>query len=175
MTTMLVTHEGNEQTPPDRDHRIDLRVPLVRRCCGPHGPVSTGEFHLPSDGAGLIAVGIVNFRDEPSMEAACNPWEPPRSWSASTLTPPSYHSAALQSRSERQPLFPDRAHANCSAPIARQPFEAELLPVDMRFPTEASGLGRRLALAAAQRGDQTVATARTVRTIETWRSRSGAG
>ena len=72
MITMLVTYEGDEQTPFDRDHWIDLHFPLVRRCWGPYGLVSAGGFFPQGHCAGLIAVGIVNFRDEAAMEAALN-------------------------------------------------------------------------------------------------------
>lgn len=72
MITMLVTYAGDEQTPFDRDHWINVHFPLVRDSWGPYGLVSAGGFFPQSDGAGLIAVGVVNFRDEAAMEAALN-------------------------------------------------------------------------------------------------------
>jgi len=72
MITMLVTYAGDEQTPFDRDHWINVHFPLVRKSWGPHGLISAGGFFPPEDGAGLIAVGVVNFRDEAAMEAALN-------------------------------------------------------------------------------------------------------
>jgi hypothetical protein len=39
---------------------------------GPHGLISAGGFFPQGDGAGLIAVGVLNFRDEAAIEAALN-------------------------------------------------------------------------------------------------------
>lgn len=72
MITMLVTYAGNEETPFDRDHWINVHFPLVRECWGSYGLVSAGGFFPQGDGAGLIAVGVVHFRDEAAMEAALN-------------------------------------------------------------------------------------------------------
>jgi uncharacterized protein (TIGR02118 family) len=72
MITMLVTYAGDEQTPFDRDHWINVHFPLVRESWEPYGLVSAGGFFPQGDGAGLIAVGVVNFRDETAMEAALN-------------------------------------------------------------------------------------------------------
>lgn len=70
MITMLVTYGGDEQTPFNRDHWINVHLPLVRESWGPYGLVSVGGFFPQADGAGLIAVAVVNFRDEAAMEAA---------------------------------------------------------------------------------------------------------
>ena len=72
MITMLVTYAGNEETPFDRDHWINVHFPLVRESWGSYGLVSAGGFFPQGDGAGLIAVGVVNFRDKAAMEAALN-------------------------------------------------------------------------------------------------------
>lgn len=72
MITMLVTYAGDEQTPFDRDHWINVHFPLVRESWAPYGLISAGGFFPQGDGAGLIAVGVVNFRDEAAMEAALN-------------------------------------------------------------------------------------------------------
>lgn len=72
MITMLVTYAGDAETPFDRDHWINVHFPLVRECWGPYGLVSAGGFFPQGDGAGVIAAGIVNFRDEAAMEAALN-------------------------------------------------------------------------------------------------------
>lgn len=70
MITMLVTYAGNEETPFDREHWMNVHFPLVRECWGPSGLVNAGGFFPQGDGAGLIAVGVVNFRDEAAMETA---------------------------------------------------------------------------------------------------------
>lgn len=70
MITMLVTYAGDEQMPFDRDHWINVHLPLVRDSWEPYGLVSAGGFFPQGDGAGLIAVGVVNFRDEAAMKAA---------------------------------------------------------------------------------------------------------
>ena len=72
MITMLVNYTGDGQTPFDRKHWINVHFPLVRESWGPYGLVSAGGFFPQGDGAGLIAVGVVNFRDEVAMEAALN-------------------------------------------------------------------------------------------------------
>jgi uncharacterized protein (TIGR02118 family) len=72
MITMLVTYAGDEQTPFDRDHWINVHFPLVRDSWGPYGLVSAGGFFPQGDGAGLIAIGVVNFLDAAAMEAALN-------------------------------------------------------------------------------------------------------
>ncbi|MBY3321539.1 EthD domain-containing protein [Rhizobium laguerreae] len=72
MIAMLVTYAGDEHTAFDRDHWIDVHLPLVRRSWGPYGLLSVGGFFPQGDGAGLIAVAVVNFRDEAAMEAALN-------------------------------------------------------------------------------------------------------
>jgi uncharacterized protein (TIGR02118 family) len=72
MITMPVTYAGDEQTQFDRDHWINVHFPLVRESWAPYGLVSAGGFFPQGDGAGLIAVGVVNFRDVAAMEAALN-------------------------------------------------------------------------------------------------------
>ena len=72
MITMLVTYEGDAETLFDRDHWINVHFPLVRESWGRYGLVSAGGFFQQGDGAGLIAVGVVNFRDEAAMETALN-------------------------------------------------------------------------------------------------------
>ena len=67
---MIVTYAGNEDTPFNRDHWINVHFPLVRECWGPYGLVSAAGFFPRGDGAGLIAVATVNFRDEEAMQAA---------------------------------------------------------------------------------------------------------
>ncbi|MET3726410.1 EthD family reductase [Sphingomonas trueperi] len=70
MITMLVTYAGDADTPFDRDHWIDVHFPLVRESWGPYGLISAAGFFPQEDGAGLLAVGVVNFRDMAAMEAA---------------------------------------------------------------------------------------------------------
>lgn len=72
MITMLVTYAGDENTPFDRDYWINIHFPLVRECWGPYGLVGAAGFFPRDEGAGLIAVATVNFRDEEAMHAALN-------------------------------------------------------------------------------------------------------
>ena len=37
MITMYVTYSGDAQTPFNRDHWINVHLPMVRECWGPHG------------------------------------------------------------------------------------------------------------------------------------------
>ena len=70
MITMYVTYAGEADTPFDRDHWIDVHLPLVRQAWGPHGLVSAAGFFPSGDGGGLIAVCACVFPDEAAMEAA---------------------------------------------------------------------------------------------------------
>lgn len=70
MITMLVTYAGDGATRFDRGHWINVHFPLVRECWGPYGLVSAAGFLPEGDGAGLLAVGVVNFRDEAALKAA---------------------------------------------------------------------------------------------------------
>lgn len=70
MITMIVTYTGDENTPFDREHWINVHLPLVRECWGPYGLIGAAGFFPPADGAGLIAIATVNFRDEEAMHAA---------------------------------------------------------------------------------------------------------
>ena len=68
--TMYVTYAGDAATPFDRRHWIDVHLPLVRECWGPHGLERAGGFFPDGDGAGLIAVCACVFRDEEAVRAA---------------------------------------------------------------------------------------------------------
>lgn len=70
MITMLVTYAGDDKTRFDRDHWINVHFPLVRACWGPYGLISAAGFFPQDDGAGVIALAIVNFRNKAAMDAA---------------------------------------------------------------------------------------------------------
>lgn len=70
MIIMYVTYAGDADTPFDRDHWINVHLPLVRECWGPHGLVSVSGFFPDGDGGGLIAIAPCVFRDEAAMNAA---------------------------------------------------------------------------------------------------------
>ncbi len=44
MITMYVTYAGNADTPFDREHWINVHLPLVRECWGPFGLERLGGF-----------------------------------------------------------------------------------------------------------------------------------
>jgi uncharacterized protein (TIGR02118 family) len=67
---MYVTYAGDAGTPFDRDHWINVHLPLVRECWGPHGLVSVAGFFPSGDGGGTIAIAPCVFRDEAAMNAA---------------------------------------------------------------------------------------------------------
>ena len=67
---MYVTYAGDAGTEFDRDHWINVHLPLVRECWGPYGLESVGGFFPSGDGGGLIAICPCVFRDEAAMEAA---------------------------------------------------------------------------------------------------------
>ena len=70
MITMYVTYAGDADTPFDRDHWINVHMPLVREAWGPHGLLSASGFFPAGDGGGLIAICPCVFRDETAMEDA---------------------------------------------------------------------------------------------------------
>ena len=70
MITLFVTYAGTADTPFDRDHWVNVHLPLVRECWGPYGLVRVDGFFPAGDGAGLIAIAPCLFRDEAAMEAA---------------------------------------------------------------------------------------------------------
>jgi len=70
MITMYVTYAGDADTPFDREHWINVHLPLVRECWGPYGLERAGGFLPEGDGGGLIAIAPCVFRDEAAMEAA---------------------------------------------------------------------------------------------------------
>ena len=70
MITLYVTYAGDADTLFDRGHWINVHLPLVRECWGPHGLVSVSGFFPQGDGGGLIAIAPAVFRDEAAMAAA---------------------------------------------------------------------------------------------------------
>ena len=70
MITMFVTYAGDAGSTFDRDHWINVHLPLVREAWGPHGLLSAGGFFPSGDGGGLIAICPCVFRDQAAMEAA---------------------------------------------------------------------------------------------------------
>ena len=70
MITLYVTYAGTAETPFDREHWINVHLPLVRECWGPYGLISAAGFFPADDGAGLIAICPCVFRDEAAMRAA---------------------------------------------------------------------------------------------------------
>jgi len=70
MTTMFVTYNGNADTPFNREHWINVHLPLVRECWGPYGLESVSGFFPQGNGGGLIAIATCIFRDKAAMEAA---------------------------------------------------------------------------------------------------------
>ena len=99
MITMLVTYAGDLHTPFDRDYWIDVHFPLVRESWAPYGLISAAGFFQQADDAGLIAVGVVNFRDKAAMEAALQAPE-----TARVLADVSIVTAVQPQRSVLQPL-----------------------------------------------------------------------
>ena len=71
MVTMYVTYAGDAHTRFDRDHWINVHLPLVRDAWEPHGLISVaGFFPSGGDGGGLIAICPCVFRDQAAMQAA---------------------------------------------------------------------------------------------------------
>lgn len=70
MITMFVTYAGDAKTPFNREHWINVHLPLVRECWGPYGLECVGGFFPGDDGVRLIAVAACIFRDRHAMQAA---------------------------------------------------------------------------------------------------------
>jgi uncharacterized protein (TIGR02118 family) len=67
---MYVTYAGDADTPFDREHWINVHLPLVRECWGPYGLDRLTGFLPASDGEGLIAIATCVFKDKAAMERA---------------------------------------------------------------------------------------------------------
>ena len=67
---MYVTYAGDAGTKFNRDHWINVHLPLVREAWEPHGLLSAGGFFPSGDGGGLVAICPCVFRDEAAMQAA---------------------------------------------------------------------------------------------------------
>ncbi len=70
MITMYVTYAGQTDTRFDRDHWINVHLPLVRECWGPYGLESVSGWFPAGDGGGFVAIAPCVFRDKAAMEAA---------------------------------------------------------------------------------------------------------
>jgi hypothetical protein len=65
---MIVTCSGGTYF--DRDHYVDVHLPLALACWRPHGLVSASAFFPRDAEATEVSVGIYRFRDEDSLHAA---------------------------------------------------------------------------------------------------------
>lgn len=70
MVTMYVTYAGTAETPFDRQHWINVHLPLVRDAWTKYGLDSVAGFFPQGDGGGIIAIAPCVFRDEAAMNAA---------------------------------------------------------------------------------------------------------
>lgn len=70
MISMYVTYAGNDATPFNREHWLNVHFPLVLKCWGPYGLERIGGFFPQGDNSGLIAIAHCVFRDEAAMHAA---------------------------------------------------------------------------------------------------------
>lgn len=65
---MIVTCSGGTYF--DRDHYVDVHLPLALACWRRHGLESAAAFFPRDADAADISVGIYRFRDEASLRAA---------------------------------------------------------------------------------------------------------
>jgi len=70
MTTIFVTYTGDANTRFDREYYVNTHLPLVRDAWGSLGLESIDGFFPAADGAGLIAIAVVQFRDDAAVQAA---------------------------------------------------------------------------------------------------------
>jgi len=54
----------------DRDHYVDVHLPLALACWQQHGPESANAFFPRDADADDVSVGIYRFRDETALHAA---------------------------------------------------------------------------------------------------------
>lgn len=66
--TLIVTCSGGTYF--DRDHYVDVHLPLALACWQRHGLESASAFFPRDANAADVAVGIYRFRDENSLHAA---------------------------------------------------------------------------------------------------------
>lgn len=67
---IYVTYEGPADARFDRDYWLGRHFALVREIWGPYGMEKLAGFFPAGDGAGLLAICPVTFRDEAAMKAA---------------------------------------------------------------------------------------------------------
>lgn len=65
---MIVTCSGGSFF--DRDHYVDVHLPLALDCWGRYGLESASAFFPRDADAAAVSVGIYRFRDEASIHAA---------------------------------------------------------------------------------------------------------
>lgn len=66
--TLIVTCSGGTYF--DRDHYVDVHLPLVLACWQRHGLESASAFFPRDAKAADVSVGIYRFRDEDALHAA---------------------------------------------------------------------------------------------------------
>ena len=70
MTTLFVTYAGDAGTRFDREHYVDVHLPLVTKAWAPCGMKAIGAFFPAGDGGGTVAVCVMQFGDEAALAAA---------------------------------------------------------------------------------------------------------
>jgi len=70
MTTIFVTYTGDANTRFDREYYVSTHLPLVRDAWGPLGLVGIDGFFPTGYEAGVIAIAVLQFRDEAAVQAA---------------------------------------------------------------------------------------------------------
>ena len=66
--TLIVTCSGGSYF--DRDHYVDVHLPLALACWRRHGLESAAAFFPRDPDTGIVSVGIYRFRDEAALHAA---------------------------------------------------------------------------------------------------------
>ena len=66
--TLIVTCSGGTYF--DRDHYVDIHLPLALACWRRHGLESASAFFPPDAGAPDVSIGIYRFRDEDALHNA---------------------------------------------------------------------------------------------------------
>ncbi len=68
---MFVTYSGDDNNRFDREYRANAHLALILECWGPHGLIAASAFFPQAKtGNGLLSIGVYDFHDEHSMQAA---------------------------------------------------------------------------------------------------------
>lgn len=70
MTTVFVTYSGNVDDRFDRDHYVNVHLPMAVRLLGRYGLLSAEAFFPATDNSTIRAACTITFRDDEALRTA---------------------------------------------------------------------------------------------------------